>query len=230
MVQQELIRILEALLFASDQPLTMPKLREVLREPAAPATSEVVVAQESQDEPPASELTQPQDVSTQDDDWSAQVRVAIGALKEKYSGHDAPVVILEVAEGWQFASNPIYAPWIKKLFKDHTSFRLSQPALETLAIIGYRQPITRAEIEELRGVEVIAALETLLERNFIKVAGRKETVGRPLLYATTSEFLRQFGLRSLNELPKLDADAEAQSIEGSSNEVAGEVSSEGPPQ
>lgn len=214
-------------MFASDQPLTMPKLREILRESNSSATLEIPATPESQDAALAREIAEvPNNLVEEEDDWSAQVRVAIGALKEKYSGHDAPVVILEVAEGWQFASNPIYAPWIKKLFKDHTSFRLSQPALETLAIIAYRQPITRAEIEELRGVEVIAALETLLERNFIKVAGRKETVGRPLLYATTHEFLRQFGLRSLEELPKLDALEQDEPSNGESAEVSSGPSEE----
>ncbi len=138
------------------------------------------------------------------DELDAEILVAIETLKIKYAQPGSPVTILEVAGGWQFATNLIYAPWIKKLFKDRTAFRLSQAALETLAIIGYRQPITRAEIEEIRGVEAIAALETLLERNLIRVAGRKETIGRPILYSTSMEFLRQFGLRSLEDLPELE--------------------------
>jgi segregation and condensation protein B len=85
------------------------------------------------------------------------------------------------------------------------TMRLSTAALETLSIIAYKQPLTRAEIEEIRGVEVIAALETLLEKGLVRVVGRKETVGRPLLYGTTPEFLRQFGLRSISDLPPLDA-------------------------
>ncbi|MBI4064167.1 MAG: SMC-Scp complex subunit ScpB [Elusimicrobia bacterium] len=176
-------QILETLLFASDEPLTLARLREIL----TPGTSE------------------PRDDGQ--DSVAVEIKQALAAIRARYSREDSPVVILEVAEGYQFATNPRYAAWIKKLFKDRTSFRLSQAALETLAIISYRQPITRAEIEEIRGVEVIAALETLLEKNLVRVSGRKETVGRPILYATTPEFLRQFGLRSLQDLPVVDENA-----------------------
>lgn len=188
MQQEELTQILEALLFASDEPLTMLKLREVLKEQAENAPTN----------------------GSSEEEGLSQIQAALETLKHKYSGPISPVVILEVAQGWQFSANPVYAPWIKKLFKDKMTFKVSQPALETLAIIAYRQPITRAEIEEIRGVEVIAALETLLEKNLVKVVGRKETVGRPLLYATTQEFMRQFGLRSLDDLPKPDLTPQAE--------------------
>lgn len=112
--------------------------------------------------------------------------------------------LIAVAEGWQMATRPELAPYMRKLFSDRATMRLSTAAQETLSIISYKQPLTRAEIEEIRGVEVIAALETLLEKRLVKVVGRKETVGRPLMYGTTMEFLRHFGLRSLEDLPPLD--------------------------
>jgi hypothetical protein len=115
------------------------------------------------------------------------------------------VRVLNVAEGWQMATRAEHGAAIRNLYQDRTTFRLSTAALETLAIVAYRQPLTRAEIEEIRGVEVIAALETLLERRLLKVVGRKEAIGRPLLYGTTQEFLRQFGLASLENLPALDS-------------------------
>ena len=129
-----------------------------------------------------------------------------GVIKEIADDHEerkSPIQVREVAGGFQMATRTDYAPWIRRLYKDETTTRLSTSALETLSIIGYKQPITRAEIEEIRGVEVIAVLETLMERRLVKIMGRKETIGRPLLYGTTTEFLRQFGLKSLSDLPPL---------------------------
>ncbi len=113
--------------------------------------------------------------------------------------------LIAVAEGWQMATRPELAPYMRKLFSERATMRLSTAAQETLSIISYKQPLTRAEVEEIRGVEVIAALETLLEKRLIKVVGRRETVGRPLMYGTTMEFLRHFGLRSLEDLPPIDS-------------------------
>lgn len=135
--------------------------------------------------------------------------------------------LIAVAEGWQMATRPELAPYMRKLFSDRATMRLSTAAQETLSIISYKQPLTRAEVEEIRGVEVIAALETLLEKRLIKVVGRKETVGRPLMYGTTMEFLRHFGLRSLEDLPPLDrfapADASAPQAEQAPASVPGSV-------
>lgn len=122
-------------------------------------------------------------------------------LEERQLGYR----LIAVAEGWQMATRPELAPYMRKLFADRATMRLSTAAQETLSIIAYRQPLTRAEIEQIRGVEVIAALETLLEKRLTKVVGRKETVGRPLMYGTTAEFLRHFGLRSLEDLPPIDS-------------------------
>jgi segregation and condensation protein B len=110
-----------------------------------------------------------------------------------------------VAGAWQFVTRPEYMPWLRTLFGVKTRPpRLSQPALETLAIVAYRQPITRAEIEQVRGVAVDGVVATLLERGLIENAGRAEVVGRPMTYATTGLFLEYFGLRNLEELPAAD--------------------------
>jgi segregation and condensation protein B len=134
--------------------------------------------------------------------------VRLGALVEdirrKLEDQKSALQVLEVAGGFQMATRPPYGEVVRKLFAERMTMRLSTAAHETLAIIAYKQPLTRAEIEDIRGVEVIAALETLLEKRLIKVVGRKESVGRPLLYGTTADFMRHFGLRSLEDLPAID--------------------------
>lgn len=122
-------------------------------------------------------------------------------LQNEYEKIDKPYEIKYIADGWTFATKPSFSPWIKKLLKEKTVLKLSPSALETLAMIAYKQPVTRAEIDELRGVESSGVLDTLLERKLIKIVGRKETLGRPLLYGTTQDFLRHFGLAHLSELP-----------------------------
>ncbi|OGS26925.1 MAG: SMC-Scp complex subunit ScpB, partial [Elusimicrobia bacterium RIFCSPHIGHO2_02_FULL_61_10] len=113
--------------------------------------------------------------------------------------------VMQVAGGWQLATRPEYGLWVRKLYQNKMTVRLTQAALETLCIIAYKQPLTRAEIEAIRGVEVIGPLETLTQRRLITVVGRRESIGRPILYGTTSEFLRQFGLNSLDDMPKLES-------------------------
>ena len=133
-----------------------------------------------------------------------RLQALIAELRQELDEKGSAVQILEVADGFQMATRAQYAPFVKKLFTEKMTMRLSTAAHETLSIIAYKQPLTRAEIEQIRGVEVIAALETLLEKGLIKVVGRRETVGRPLMYGTTPDFLRHFGLRSLDDLPPLD--------------------------
>jgi segregation and condensation protein B len=141
-----------------------------------------------------------------------RIVAAVEELRRELEDRNLGYRLIAVAEGWQMATRPELAPYMRKLFSDRATMRLSTAAQETLSIISYKQPLTRAEVEEIRGVEVIAALETLLEKRLIKVVGRRETVGRPLMYGTTMEFLRHFGLRSLEDLPPLDrfAPADAQ--------------------
>ena len=145
------------------------------------------------------------------------VTAAIDEIRSDLEARKSAVSVVRVAEGYQFASKEGFSYWVKKLFRDQTTFRLSQSALETLSIVAYKQPITRAEIEEIRGVEVIGVLETLMERKLVKVAGRKETVGRPLLYASTTDFLKHFSLWKISDLPSLeDLSKEAERKQGQS--------------
>lgn len=132
-----------------------------------------------------------------------KVREIIKEISDKYDASDSGLRVIEVAGGFQMATRPEMAEWIRKLYKERLTVRLSPSSLETLAIIAYKQPITRGEIEQIRGVEASGVMETLLERRLLKVVGRKETIGRPLLYGTTIEFLRHFGLKHLSELPDI---------------------------
>lgn len=129
----------------------------------------------------------------------------IARIREEMEARASALQLLEVGGGFQMATRPVHAPLVRKLFAERMTMRLSTAAHETLAIIAYKQPITRAEIEEVRGVEVIAALETLIEKRLIRVVGRKESVGRPLMYGTTLDFMRRFGLSSLEELPPIES-------------------------
>ncbi len=114
------------------------------------------------------------------------------------------IELREVAGGYQFSTKPDYSEYVRRLYRDRTLLRLSPSSLETLAIVAYRQPITKAEIEETRGVDSTSVIDTLLEKKLIKIIGRKEIPGRPLLYGTTQDFLKQFGLNSLTDLPPVD--------------------------
>ena len=134
----------------------------------------------------------------------SDIRRLLLDLTQHYALENRGIRILEVAEGFQMVTDPELAPFVMRLNRRVRSVRLTRPSLETLAIIAYRQPATRIEIEQVRGVDCGGVLETLLKVNLIRVTGRKETVGRPLLYATTREFLDHFGLKSLEDLPTLE--------------------------
>jgi segregation and condensation protein B len=121
----------------------------------------------------------------------------------QYRERNGGLLIAEVAHGYQMITNPEYTEWAKKFKSSQLASRLSVPALETLAIIAYKQPLIKAEIEQIRGVNSDSAIRTLLDRRLIKVLGRKEAPGRPFLYGTTREFLQYFGLKDLTELPTL---------------------------
>ena len=134
----------------------------------------------------------------------AEVAAAIEQLKIEYIQHEHGFQLVEKADGWQLTSDPKYAQWVRGLFPAPKPARLSSPALETLAIIAYRQPITRADVEAVRGVTIDGVLQTLMERGLVKISGRAEIPGRPLLYETTEFFLDHFGLRNLDELPNVE--------------------------
>lgn len=126
----------------------------------------------------------------------------VEGLVADYRSRDGGILIAEVAGGYRMITNPRFAPWIKKL-RGSESSRLSPAALETLAIIAYKQPIIKAEIEQVRGVNSDGVMKTLLDKRLIKIMGKKEAPGKPLLYGTSKEFLEHFGLKDLTELPTL---------------------------
>lgn len=164
-------KVIEALLFASGDPLT---LRELVK--ATDTDTETVIA-------------------------------ALQTLRNRYTQRESALQIVEIASGYQMATRPAFAPYIGKLLAPHAN-RLSKPALETVTIIAYRQPCTQAEMEAVRGVSCDGVLKTLIDRELIADAGRKNAPGRPLLYATTAQFLHYFGMASLSDLPPMEDDAE----------------------
>ena len=131
---------------------------------------------------------------------SKEIKTALQMLGDRYESRGGGFSLYEVAGGWQLRSRPEYNPWIKRLLQPSPQ-RLSKPALETLAIVAYNQPIIRADIEHIRGVDCGGVLRQLMERKLIRVLGRKEIPGRPLIYATTKLFLETFGLKDLRDLP-----------------------------
>lgn len=181
----ELKFILEAILFSAQRPLSPRELRELL-----------AAAAEQAEEPGVKAFKK------------IKEEALIAALEELARDHEQAARtyrLVCVAGSWQFVSQPEYAPWIKVLVGvKNRPPRLSQPALETLAIVAYRQPITRAEVEQIRGVSVDGVMQTLLERGLVEQVGRAEVVGRPGTYGTTPLFLEYFGLRSLDDLPAAD--------------------------
>lgn len=141
-----------------------------------------------------------------------EVREAITKLQDDYMVRGSAVQILEIAGGYQMCTKPEYGRWVRRLYNEKMTTRLSNAALETLAIIAYKQPLTRAEMEGIRGVDVAGPLEKLLDRGLVRVVGRKDTIGHPMVYGTTDEFLRMFGLNKVAELPDLQVFA-AKSLE-----------------
>jgi segregation and condensation protein B len=131
-----------------------------------------------------------------------RVAEALRALEAAYAARGAGVQLREIAGGYLLVTSPEHAEWVGRLLRGKKKMRLSRPALETLAIIAYKQPVTKSEVEAIRGVDSSAVLTTLLERNLVTIRGRSKVVGRPLLYGTTQEFLDYFGLKDLSELPR----------------------------
>jgi segregation and condensation protein B len=173
----ELKAIVEALIFASPEPLTPQAMYKLL------------------------------DAEPKED-----VHAALLDLKTDYE-RASGLQLVEVAGGFQIVTRPDLHEWVRRLFHQRSSQKLSVQALETLAVIAYKQPITAVEITEVRGVNTSGVLNTLLERHLVKIVGRKQVVGRPFMYATTREFLVRFGLKDLGDLPKVEDMSEALGIE-----------------
>lgn len=146
-----------------------------------------------------------EDVDIQD------IRNIILELKNELELKNSGITILEIAGGYQMSTNPTYSGYIKKFYKSRNKEKLSIASLETLGIIAYKQPLTRLDIESIRGVNVDGVIANLLEKGLIKIAGRKDVVGRPFVYGTTRQFLEYFGLKSLDDLPKIDNFSQIQS-------------------
>ncbi|MCL2183624.1 MAG: SMC-Scp complex subunit ScpB [Chitinispirillia bacterium] len=164
------LRILEALLFASDEVLSAPRLKALI--PYAPD--------------------------------ARRLRKMAGELNEQFAREGHPFEIVEAGGGYQFRTVPYYHTWVRKLYKERAAKKLSLQALECLAIIAYRQPISKAEVEAVRGVLSDGAMKTLLEKKLVDICGRSEKPGRPLLYGTTNDFLRYFGINRISDLPKME--------------------------
>lgn len=133
----------------------------------------------------------------------AQISQAVAELNERYRAANASFRVREIAGGFQYYIMPEYVGYVEELFARRRKLRLTRPALETVAIIAYKQPVTKAEIEHIRGVASDGVIHNLLEKNMITITGRSETVGKPLQYGTTDEFLKFFGLNKLSDLPKM---------------------------
>lgn len=160
--------ILEALIFASPEPVTLKALCKLLD-------------------------TEPKE----------EVEAAIAGLRADYE-RPGGLQIVEVAGGFQIVTRPEFHEWVRRLFHERTTQKLSVASLETLAVIAYRQPVTSPEIAEIRGVNTAGVLGTLVDRKLIKIVGRKQVVGRPFMYGTTREFLERFGLNDIIDLPKVE--------------------------
>lgn len=174
--QLGLKEILEALFFASDEPLTLKQVNEIL---------------ETLDQ-----ADRPRRINEE------SILTAIDELNKELEDTNRVFRIVKVAGGYQFATLPQFAHWLGRMVKEKSKRKLTQAALESLAVIAYKQPVTKPEIEAIRGVNADYVLRSLMERNLVTIVGRAATPGRPLLYGTTREFLKHFGLNDLSELPK----------------------------
>ena len=164
----ELKSVVEALIFASPDPVTIKTLSKLLD-------------------------TEPRE----------DILAALEALKEDYQ-RQGGLTLVEVAGGFQIVTRPELNEWVRRMFHERTTQKLTVQSLETLAVIAYKQPVTAPEIAEIRGVNTVGVLGTLVERRLVKVVGRKQVVGRPFLYGTTREFLDRFGLNDISDLPKVE--------------------------
>jgi segregation and condensation protein B len=167
--ETEVVQIIEALLFASDSPLSPDKIQAVIKD------------------------------STPD-----EIEEVINSLNEKYRLGGHSFAIKRIAKGYQMYTLPDFAPWIKALFSHNRREKLSSQSLEVLAIVAYKQPIVKSDVDRLRGVNSEGPIFTLLDRKLITIVGRKPVPGRPLLYGTTQEFLTHFGLKDLDDLPRIE--------------------------
>lgn len=169
MGNEEVKHAIEALLFASEKPLSLEQIQEAFEQELGPQ----------------------------------EIRRVLETLRDEYVEDRRGFKLFEIAGGFQLVSDPRFSSYLKRFYQARERKRLSQASLETLSVIAYRQPVTRADIEFIRGVNVDGAIKTLLEKGLIRIVGRKEVPGRPMLYGTTRDFLEHFGMNSIKELPSL---------------------------
>lgn len=169
MPEDNIKSVIEALLFVSDNPLTIEKIKSVL-----------------------------------DNLETTEIRKIVEELGNEYEKSHRGIRIIEIAGGFRMATAPKLAPFLKKLYKARRIEKLSKPALETLAIVAYKQPVTKLEIEFIRNVNIDGVVKNLLDKGLIRIAGRKKSAGRPFVFGTSRQFLEYFGLKSLEELPRIE--------------------------
>ena len=179
MERHDLYALVEAMLFAAEDPVTPQALQKAVDDP---------------------------------DVTSADIKAVLEALQESYEHGPHGVQLLKLGSGWQVVTRERFAPWIENLLKTRRKARLSRAALETVAVIAYKQPISRVDVERIRGVDAGGVVNTLLERGLVMVKGRDPGPGRPLLYGTTQTFLEHFGLSALSDLPRLEELAELSGV------------------
>lgn len=198
----DLTTIIESFLIASESPLSASELARLIRARASEFSEDSITeAGESQPTPdsPEHQLDLEALASTSDD----EVVAALQLLNEIYAQSGRSFMIVERAKGWKIHTRPDYAGFVRLLFPGRAPERLSPPAMETLAIIAYRQPVTKSALEAVRGVSCDGMLQKLLDRELITISGRADLPGRPLLYATTDLFLEHFGITEIDELPNI---------------------------
>lgn len=196
----ELTAIIEALLIASEKPLSTQELARLVRARVAEADEAVNVANEDASKNDEKKILE-NEIAKLSTTSQAKVITAIAQLNQAYQKQSRAFSILERSKGWKIYTNPDYADFVRLLFPGQKPQRLSGPAMETLAIIAYRQPITKASMEAVRGVSCDGMIQKLLDRELIFIGGRAELPGRPLLYNTTDLFFEYFGIKTVDDLP-----------------------------
>lgn len=209
-------KVLKALLFSSSQPLSVKDIQSVFeryhRRACAPAAPAPATAPPEAAGPAPEVVEAPEELVTAPDLYeevptfvsAAQIREAMDAISTELTASDDGLVLVDGASGYRLATEPRFAPWIRILRQEPPPVKLSQSSLETLSVVAYRQPVTRAEIESVRGVSADAGIAKLLERELIAVTGRADLPGRPIQYGTTPRFLEFVGIKSIDELPASD--------------------------
>lgn len=216
-LSMDLPTIIESLLIASESPLPASELARLVRARASEFTEDSITEQGAN--PPTAESPENElDLEALTAITDEEIIGALGQLNETYEKSGRSFIVTERAKGWKIHTRPDYAGFVKLLFPGRAPERLSPPAMETLAIIAYRQPVTKSALEAVRGVSCDGMLQKLLDRELIIISGRADLPGRPLLYATTELFLEHFGITEIDELPNIGELRKVELPDGTENE------------